>query len=932
MKQLLLFFLLATALGLNAQTLSTDPAFPTADAAVKVIFNATGTGLEAYTGDVYAHTGVTIEGSGQWKHVIGTWGTNTTQPKLTRLGTDLYELEITPSINEFYGVASGEKVTELCLVFRNAAGNAQTTDLFTEVYEVTLSVSLLTPETSLLVPMGASFEIKAAANLADSIILYHDNEVVARTNQAELTNNWTVTAEGKHWIKVEAKDESSSVFDSAYYYVRQEPVLAELPQGVKKGINYIDDETVTLVLHAPQKEYVYLIGDFNDWDVAKTLETTFSEPTTLQVTATTWMMNKTPDGTHFWFTINNLEAGAEYAYQYWIDGEIVVADPYTEKILDPWNDKYIPSTTYPDLKPYPADKTTQAVSVFQTAQEAYQWEVENFTPPAVTDMVVYEMLIRDFVATHSYKTIADTLDYLQRLGVNVLELMPVNEFEGNSSWGYNPSFYFAPDKYYGPKNDLKKLIDECHKRGIAVVIDLVLNHSYGQSPLVRMYFENGKPAANNPWYNVDHNFQNPDAHWGYDFNHESPHTKAFVDSVNTFWLTHYKVDGFRFDFTKGFSNTIYGPSDWGSAYDAARIANLKRMTDKLKEVNPNAYVIFEHLSDNTEEKELANYGILLWGNLNYSYNEAAMGWNESGKSDFSWISYKKRGWNNPHVVGYMESHDEERLMYKNMQYGNASGDYSTKELYTALNRMELAANFFLTIPGPKMIWQFGELGYDISIDQGGRLGEKPILWSYQQVNSRDRLYDVYSQLAKLKTTEPAFKTTDYVLSVSGAKKKIHLNHDDMDVVVLGNFGVVPETIVPDFQQTGTWYEFYTGEELNVTDTQAELALAPGEYRLYTTKKFDIPDINPSVSDNTAGAVLKDQLKLYPNPVDNELYVYGLNNFKQLTVYNLIGQVVYHSTTTSAVQFIDVSDFDKGIYVISAADASGKRHSGRFIKQ
>jgi len=348
MKQLLLFFLLATALGLNAQTLSTDPAFPTADAAVKVIFNATGTGLEAYTGDVYAHTGVTIEGSGQWKHVIGTWGTNTTQPKLTRLGTDLYELEITPSINEFYGVASGEKVTELCLVFRNAAGNAQTTDLFTEVYEVTLSVSLLTPETSLLVPMGASFEIKAAANLADSIILYHDNEVVARTNQAELTNNWTVTAEGKHWIKVEAKDESSSVFDSAYYYVRQEPVLAELPQGVKKGINYIDDETVTLVLHAPQKEYVYLIGDFNDWDVAKTLETTFSEPTTLQVTATTWMMNKTPDGTHFWFTINNLEAGAEYAYQYWIDGEIVVADPYTEKILDPWNDKYIPSTTYPD--------------------------------------------------------------------------------------------------------------------------------------------------------------------------------------------------------------------------------------------------------------------------------------------------------------------------------------------------------------------------------------------------------------------------------------------------------------------------------------------------------------------------------------------------------------------------------------------------------
>ena len=136
---------------------------------------------------------------------------------------------------------------------------------------------------------------------------------------------------------------------------------------------------------------------------------------------------------------------------------------------------------------------------------------------------------------------------------------------------------------------------------MAVVIDMVLNHSYGQSPLVRLYFENGKPTAENPWYNVTSNFQNPDAQWGYDFNHESADTKAFVDSVTSYWLTYYKVDGFRFDFTKGFSNTVYGPSDWGSAYDASRIAILERMTDKIKAVNPNAYVIFEHLADNSVE-------------------------------------------------------------------------------------------------------------------------------------------------------------------------------------------------------------------------------------------------------------------------------------------------------------------------------------------
>src|SRR5690606_3061299 len=103
-------------------------------------------------------------------------------------------------------------------------------------------------------------------------------------------------------------------------------------------------------------------------------------------------------------------------------------------------------------------------------------------------------------------------------------------------------------------------------------------------------------------------------------------------------------------------------------------------------------------------------------------------------------------------------------------------------------------------------------------------------------------------------------------------------------------------------------------------------------RLYTTKKFDIPDINPSVSDNTAGAVFKSELKMYPNPVANELYVFGLNQFEQISVYNMIGQVVYKTTTTKALQYIDVSAFNKGVYVISAADAAGNMHTGRFVKE
>lgn len=130
---------------------------------------------------------------------------------------------------------------------------------------------------------------------------------------------------------------------------------------------------------------------------------------------------------------------------------------------------------------------------------------------------------------YSDKILVDTLDYLKRLNVNAIGLMPVNEFEGKSGWGYNPSFYFAPDKYYGTKNDLKAFIDACHRNGRDVIMDIVLNHSFGQYPLVRLCYDSGKPASENPWYNSESNFANPDAHWGYDFNHESQVTQALVD-------------------------------------------------------------------------------------------------------------------------------------------------------------------------------------------------------------------------------------------------------------------------------------------------------------------------------------------------------------------------------------------------------------------
>ena len=898
----LLFIGLFVQLNGFNQIVTTDPEYPTQDASCIVYFDATGTDLQGYTGDVYAHTGVTVNGT-QWQYVISDWNTNIDKAKLTNIGIDIYQLDITPTIREYYEVLDSlDIISEMCFVFRSSDGGTQThPDIFIDVYGSELIVVIQKPESSgFFTELNELIEVMATSPLADSMFLYvNDVEVKAI---ADIVLNDTILADNfgsywtEQWVKVMAKNETDMVVDSFSYIVIPESPVAELPEGVIDGINYIDESTVILSLYAPEKNYVFVVGDFNDWEVGEAN-----------------YMNKTPDGDRYWIQLDNLTAGEEYAYQYFIDGAIKIADPYCEKVLDPWNDQYIPEETYPNLKPYPTGKGDGIVSVLQTNQEEYEWQTTGFEPPAITDLVIYELLIRDFTDAHDFKTMKDTINYLKKLGINAVELMPVNEFEGNLSWGYNPSFYFAPDKYYGPKEDLKAFIDECHSNGIAVIFDIVLNHAYGQNVMAQMYWdsENNQPAANNPWFNTVS--PNPDYHWGNDFNHESPDTKAFVDRVNRYWMSEYKFDGFRFDFTKGFTNT---PGN-GWNYDPARIAILKRMADSIWAYNPDAYVILEHFADNNEEKELANYGMMLWGNMNYNYCEASMGW--TSNSDFSWASYQSRDWNNPNLVAYMESHDEERMMYKNITWGNSTTGYNIKDTTIALQRIPLAAAFYFTLPGPKMIWQFEELGYDYTIDYNGRTGEKPIRWDYFNDYRRKLVYNLFSELIKLKKNFETFKTTDYSISVSGAMKRINLNHASMNVTVIGNFSVEENSIIPNFQHTGMWYDYFYGDSINVTSVTETISLSRGEFKIYTDVKLETPQIGLGV-DNPA--ILEENMSLvYPNPSAgyfNISFIVRSESHVMITLYNINGKIVKSLTNEK---------FNKGKHVINW---DGSNDSGENI--
>lgn len=812
-------------------------------------------------------------------------------------GKTLFTVVFTPS--DFFDTDISDATQLGILLKGNDWSNGQTTDYLASIWDGGFELKLTAPsKRHLFVDPGNSIDIAAETPVAADFSLYVDDVLVDQAQGTAYSFEYVVPgAPDAAVLKLVADTGDDTDEQSFQYLLRQASPEVPRPAGIIPGINYAmgDDTRVTLCLWAPGKSNVYVLGDFTEWELRSD-----------------FLMNR--DGEYFWIEIQGLTAGVEYGYQFLIDEAIYVADPYADKILDP-EDAYIPASVYPSLKSYPAaalhnEWYFNRVAVFATGVTPYEWQTSNYVKPEKDEIVIYELLIRDFFAAgdRSYQNLIDTISYFKRLGVNAIELMPVMEFNGNEGWGYNPTFMFAPDKYYGTRDMLKAFIDRCHQEGIAVILDIVMNHHDLPNPYVMMDFDFGtmKPEADNKWFNTDatHPFN-----VFFDMNHESAYTQAYLDTVTHYWLNEYKVDGFRFDLSKGFTqkNNPSNVSAW-SAYDASRIALLKRMADAIWEHTPDAWIILEHFAANEEEKELAEYradegkGMLLWGNLNHAFNQNTMGYAE--ESDISWIDYQERGWSVPHVVGYMESHDEERIMYKNLAFGNASGSYSVKDLAVALRRTEGAALLFYLTPGPRMLWQFGELGYDHSINRcedgsisdACRLSPKPVGWSLREEATRKRLLNRTADLMRLRREYPVF--TEGTASYGGGNtllKQVALKNnpytstptgpDEMNAQLVVNFGVNPEGIVVEFPHTGTWYDYYAyGAPLEVTSTATVINLQPGEYRLYTDVLIENPLVT-AVQDER-----NQRVTVFPNPVRSHVSVSSDNDIiTGVTVRNMFGQ-------------------------------------------
>ena len=776
--------------------ISTDPAFVTEAMTedITIILNTKGTAADGFTGELYAHTGVLTEQStttGDWKYVLADWGNNIPECKLEKKDDNLWHYTIKGGVHAWYGVPEREKVTHIAFVFRSADSKIEVkdngADIFVELVTEGLSVKIISPTHGSILEVGQEYTVQVQQQAATNVKLFKNDTAVAETGGATLTYTYAPTEPEDVVFKAVATDGTNTVEESVSVAVLGETESAARPADADNGVT-INGNEATFVLFAPGKKSVVLLGDFNEY--APSNES---------------MMKR--DGDYFWITVSGLEEGVEYGYQYLVDGTIKIGDPYATKILDPWNDKWIDASVYPNLKAYPAEYTSDIVSVFELNPAEYTWTATSYERPAENSLAIYELLIRDFSEEGSIDAVTAKLDYLETLGVNAIELMPIQEFDGNDSWGYNPCFFFAADKAYGTEEAYKRFIDECHKRNIAVILDVVFNHATGQHPYAKMWWDGGanKTLPTNPFFNVDapHN-------WSvfHDFNHTYQYTVEYIDDVLEYWMKEYNVDGFRFDLTKGF---VQNPGNYDAGgYSAQRIGILKHYAQTIRAVDEDAYIIFEHFCDQSEETELYNsVGALCWNNNQRNgYKQSVLGFSGSSFADF------KKG-----RINNIETHDEERIAYDAIKYAQSWA----KPWNVLTKRLQAVYAFHFLTPYPKMMWQFGELGYDVSIEENGRTGRKPVRWNYFDDANRRALYDAMSKIISWRTSHQDYYGQDNLTVHTWKVADANMGGKTLvmdKVIVVANFNNAESSTTINNPNPGEWTNLLTGEKVQVNDSHS----------------------------------------------------------------------------------------------------------------
>ena len=815
------------------------------------------------------------------------------------------------NIYDFYGCPKSTEINKLAFVFHDGPGGSKegkTTenhDIFVELLKAGLATSIST-SMSEISSVDEQVSLTCHATAAATLTLKLNGVVVkTATGTTEMTYTHKLDKQGNYDFELTADNGTETATATAFTCVPTAPTKANRPTGIVSGIYYdkSDKTKVTLCTYAGSKtepaKHVFVVGDFNDWTISND-----------------YQLKQANDSAYFWIELNGLTPQKEYAMQYVVvraDGAVKrISDLYSELVLHS-DDSWEPSQNYPNLKPYPAAGDGY-VTVIQTGKPEFKWSdaTLNFKRPNKNNLVIYELWVRDHTPARTFEGLMERMDYFEDLGVNAIELMPVCEFNENDSWGYNPNHYFAVDKSYGSSEQLKVFIDECHKRGIAVIIDMVFNHTTGENPMAELY-PYGNDLKDNPWFNKTGSIPHKDREFEPDWNHDFGPTKTMFTRCFQYWLNEYKVDGFRLDLSHGLCGTTDDDVEHLQEYYAKGV----------QAVSSDAYMILEHWDSGAST--LVDAGMMCWAeNVHKAYQETAMGWYNggSGKSDLS-------GANKDGYVSYCESHDEERAFFKAKQWGD--GAIKNDET-VRVGRVPLNMAFLVLLNGPQMFYHFAELGFDDS-----KFQNKDSKWGKNDYGIASELGANYDAKTEVKKRVERWLTKGHVRMSAFQKvgqiiqlrtrimpevfegnptaatlsdgKALRTIQWGSHVFVAGNFAATGDQIVN--IPTGTWYNYFEQKQQSGTIT-----LAPGEVAIFTGKKVALPEMPEEYSFRT------DVENVFIPEMPTEI----LPPYN-VTIYTVSGQAV---SVQRNVEQVDMNALNNGLYLIQF-EKNGQRVTKKVIR-
>jgi len=718
-----------------------------------------------------------------------------------------------------------------------------------------------------------------------------------------------------HYFRLVAKNDKG---DSIVYIKPAVKILAmPMPDYARHGVTKASTasaDSTTFRIRVPGKTFVMLrIAPLGQ----------------LAAAATPVMMIKDPSSDNWWVNLK-LEPNTVYEYLYVFENNKLVSDPFGRQ--------------------YGTSGTRFSTGPAGISADDYVWQSGGYQRPPLNKLVIYELHIGEFgggyygrsAGQSGFNDLKSLLSHFVTLGVNAIELMPVNDYgivgKSGHSWGYDLNHYFALEPAFGTPLELKQLIDEAHKLGIAVILDVVYNHQNDTGPLWQMLPD----EAANPYFklNNDVRYNEDGLQFFKDMDHWTAETQELILENLKMWIEEYRIDGFRYDYTQGIGWNIAEPTKgilgWTNAVDTLYDGKIYQIAEHLP--GSPALVYHSGLTGGWHD----SFRDEIFDDARYQntplidYENHVLGLSEYGGNDTPSSPSSYGGRTEP--VNATITHDEQSLIYEMTQFQGVP-------LVEALQRDKLYATFVFTSLGIPMLWQGQEFSAPRGwANDGLKLNYRPLEWDWSLVARGIDHMAYYRTLIKQRLKNPALYQGELkkLFRYEGAKTLVYgfqdttTNSKIMVVANLHPFNQTP-TNVP-WLGDGTWYDVFDQSQITVTGGAVpSFPINAFTAKVYSNKnnaQLGITSVSPGPEPIGAPAAFA-LSQNYPNPFNPSTqfrYSVPADGMVTLKVYDMLGReaAVLVDQQQRAGTYVATFDGDKhssGIYfytLVSSGSVATKK--------